>query len=186
MAAPRHMGGDVPVPAIFSKADQVGNGRFRPRYDHRRRPGGQSLARPNEDHVDTRFAGERIEIVEIGDPVEHGHGDGHTAARAARHPLQRDGILRRQPRRVLQPGQHPERTPARMVGDRCQPVIEQGHVAAEFVDQETADHRPVLLRQDSMRSDQRGDHPAPVDIADEHDRDIRGRCKTHICNIAGP
>src|SRR3546814_11064585 len=60
----------------------------------------------------------------------------------------------------------------------------QRRVAAEFVDQEAADHRCIFGLDHRARPDDRGDHPAAVDIADQHHRHIGGARKAHVRDVA--
>jgi hypothetical protein len=117
---------------------------------------------------------------------QHRHRHFQGTAAALRQPLQHNRILGRQARRVLQPRHDAETRPAGEAADLGNPVVEQCHVPAELVDEVAGHHAPVFRGQDGMRADQRGDHAAAVDVADEHDRHIGARRKAHIGDVAGP
>ena len=61
---------------------------------------------------------------------------------------------------------------------------EQIGVAAELVHDEARDHRSVVGRERDLRSENLGENPAPVDVADKRDRTIRGAGKAHVGNVA--
>ena len=57
------------------------------------------------------------------------------------------------------------------------------HVAAEFVDDETANPRLLVLLEQLDRAVQRREHAAAVDVADQQHRRIHQLRQTHIYNI---
>ena len=77
------------------------------------------------------------------------------------------GVLAVQPDPV-QPGQHPGHRDPGPPGQLVQPGGQHAEVAAELVDHEAGDELPVGLLQQRVRAVQRGEHPAPVDVADHH------------------
>ena len=58
------------------------------------------------------------------------------------------------------------------------PGIEQGSVAAKLVDDKAGDHRGVLGIEHRAGADDLRDHAAPVDVADQDHRHIRGRVRS--------
>ena len=147
---------------------------------------GQRLARPHPHELDAWLGVERIEIVEIGDMRQQRNGDldarsGFDGPRS----LQRQRILRRQQPRLGEEGNEAERLPAGRRRDQRHAVGEQRRVAAELVDQEAFDQRRVVGVDHRLGADQAGDHPAAVDVADQHHRHVGGAGEAHIGDVVG-
>ena len=75
--------------------------------------------------------------------------------------------------------------PGRIPLNRRDPVGEQRHVAAHAVDQEAADHRRIASLENRMGTDDAGNDPAAVDVADQHHRHVRGAGKPHVGDVVG-
>ena len=181
------MGGDVDVPALLTQEAQIADGRFRAGQQHQIRHRNR-LTRLHDPQVDRGLVTERVEIVEIRDPGETGHRDHHRGVgiRCLRRTVQCHRILRRQTSGLGEPGHHPEAGPAGPLGDLPQAVVEQRDVAPEPVDQKTYHVCPISVRQNRVGPDHRRDHPAPVDVADQHHRTAGRLGKPHIGDVAGP
>ncbi len=169
---------NVVIPSLGAKKTQVGNRRFRTGYDDKSRFVRQPLPGGYEHDVQPRLCLERIEIVEICDPRQHRDGHDHLLFIPRRRALQHDRVFGRQQRDVPKPRHDSEATPPGEPIDRCDTVVEKREIAAKLVDDVARDHGPVRLRQDEMRAGKCRDDPAPVYVADEHDR--------HAAAIAKP
>jgi hypothetical protein len=112
-------------------------------------------------------------------------GDQPAPPAARRGAIQHHCILARQADRGGQPGHHAEASPAGPFLDCAIAVLEQRRIAAELVDEEAADHRRVPGVDHGAGADDRGDHAAPVDIADQHDRHSGGAREAHVRDVAG-
>src|SRR5690625_3077091 len=65
----------------------------------------------------------------------------------------------------------------------CNPLqrrFKQRCIAAELIDDETADETLVLRIEERKRAVKRGEDAAPVDITDEDRRDLAVLCQSHI------
>ena len=65
-------------------------------------------------------------------------------------------------------------------------VREQCRIAAELVDQKTADQRRIFRIDHHLGADEACDHAAAVDVADEHDRHAGRARKPHIGDVVWP
>ncbi len=99
--------------------------------------------------------------------------------------VQRQRVLRRQQPRLGEERNEAERLPAGRRSDQRHATGEQRGVAAELVDQEALDQRRIVGLDHRLGADQAGDHPAPVDIADQHHRHVAGTSKAHIGDVVG-
>ncbi len=144
-AAP-DMGADIDIPALGADERQVRERRLGSRQDDEIGVARQGFAGPDEGDGDVGLGDQRIEIVEIGDPGEHRHGDADVRIAAGLSlALQRHRVLggqqacRREPRRDAETGE------ARPLGDDWQAAVEQADVAAELVDDVTLEMPAVAL-----------------------------------------
>ena len=177
---------DVDIEARLAQRGEIGDGRLGARQDNEIGVARQRIARPHPHQLDGRLGVERIEIVEIGDMRQQRNGDLDGGSGLDRpRSLQREGILRRQQPRFGQEGDEAERLPAGGRRDKRHAVGEQRRVAAELVDQEAFDQRRVVGVDHRLGADQAGDHPAAVDVADQHHRHAGGAGEAHIGNVVG-
>ena len=92
-------------------------------------------------------------------------------------------VLGRQQPRIGKEWNEAERFPSSGARNLPHPIGEQRRVAAKLVDQETADQRRIGWIDDGLGADQARNHPAAVDVADQHDR-ARGRAREpHVGNV---
>ena len=71
---------------------------------------------------------------------------------------------------VLGEGEHAQAGRAGVLLEEGAAVVEQRPVAAELVDQEAAEQPPLVRRQQRHRAGDRRDHPAALDVRDQHPR----------------
>ena len=161
----------------------------RPRQDHQvgavqlRRGGG-------EVDDDTGLGRERVDVGDVGHPRQPDDRDPQRVRAVrrqggARPGIEVEGVLGVEPQ-VLAPGEHPERGQA---GHRLQHVearSEQPELAAELVDDETGDVPLVGGLQHREGAVQGGEQPAPVDVPDDDDRQVRGPGQAHVGDVAVP
>mmetsp|Transcript_4896 Transcript_4896/g.15809 ORF Transcript_4896/g.15809 Transcript_4896/m.15809 type:complete len:370 (+) Transcript_4896:2614-3723(+) len=180
---PSHMGEDIDLPSFAPQKGHIGQSRLRSgQHDHRRI--GDRLARRDHHQLDTRFEAQGIEIVEIGDARGNRAGNDEVVSLAHRAAFEDHRIFARKPPCRAQPWHDAEPAPAGAMLDRGHDFGEQRGVAAKFVDDDPVDHRRVLGIDHRMRADDRGDHPTPVDIADQQHRHPCRSRKAHIGNVA--
>ena len=97
-----------------------------------------------------------------------------------------DGILGRQPRRLRQPRHDAERRPSRSAASiAARPSSNRFDVAAKLVDDEAMDARPLGRLEHAMGAGEAGDDAAAIDVAEQHDRHVGRRRKSHIGDVAG-
>ena len=175
------MGADVDIPALAAQEGEVGAGVLAARQHGEVDPARQRLAGPDE--ADAGLAGQRVEIVEIGDARI---AEGGNARRPRQRPggLQGHGILRRQRPRRLEPGHHAEAGQAAEPLQRRDRRGEQGGVAAELVDDIAAEARRIGGRQHLAGARDRGDDAAPVDVGDQRHRQPGRFREAHIGDVA--
>ncbi len=66
------------------------------------------------------------------------------------------------------------------------PLGKQRRVSTKLVDRKGFDPVAIFVRKDSMSADELRDHAATVDVANQHNGNIRGLRKAHIGNITRP
>ncbi len=185
-AAPADMGAQIDVPALLAKGLQVVDRGLGARQQHQGGLRGDRRAGPDQHHRHARLRPQGVEVVEIGDARQHRHRhrDGTGPARArAREPQH---VLRRQARGVGEMRHEAEGRPAGPLGDHPHAVGEQARIAAEAVDEEAGDQGGILRVDHGLRADEARDHPAPVDVADQHHRRVGGPGEAHIGDVARP
>ena len=101
-------------------------------------------------------------------------------------PIERHGVFGGQPVSCGEMRNKAKGGPAGLVFDQLHRRVEEARVAAEFVDEEAADHGRVGRIDHRFRADDLGDHAAAVDIAQDDDRNIGRAGKSHIGEIASP
>ena len=62
-------------------------------------------------------------------------------------------------------------------------IVEQRRIAAELVDEVALEPRALGRLEQRVRADQRRDHAALVDVADQHDRQIGRFGKAHVGDV---
>ena len=186
--APPPVRQDVDVPAFLAQHGEVGDRGLGAGQDHEGAVPRQGRAPAQQQELHPGLGGQRVEVVEIADAGQHRHGDPQGGAGVARgRPEGGEQILRvlrRQAARRIGEGHQPQRRPAGALRDRVHPFREERGVAAHPVHQEAPDHRRILRRQHGLRAHEAGDHPAPVDVAHQHDRRARGAGEAHIGDVA--
>ncbi len=68
----------------------------------------------------------------------------------------------------------------------AQTGIEQPGVTAELVDDPSGDQCLVGRVEQRQGAEQRGEHPAPVDVADDEHRQVRGPGQPHVRDVGVP
>src|SRR5690606_14320632 len=175
--------GKIDVPALLAEEGKVSARGLRAGEDDEAGVARKRLTRLNNDEANAGFGAERVEVIEIGDARQARHGDD-------RIPLIWNGIFERQDvfggqgAGSFEMRNDPQTGAARTGFYDGAPGLEQGGVAVELVDQRGLDQRGVLGRNHRKGADQRGDHPAAMNIANENDRDSGGLGETEIGDIA--
>ena len=180
------MGGDVDIPAFGAQHVEVGAGGFRARQDNHGGVHRDRLAGLDEDHVDVGLGGEGVEVVEVGDSRDSRHGDDDAPALAREIAVfQGHCIFRRELARVAEPRHHAQARQAGEGLDAFRGGGEQGDVAPELVDQVAHQAISFAIRNEGVRAHDRGDHAAPVDVADQHHRHVGGLGEAHVGDVVG-
>ncbi len=99
--------------------------------------------------------------------------------------VERQRVFRREQPRLGEEGDEAQRLPLRGGGDQGHAAGEELRVAAKLVDEKAAYQRRVAGVDHRLGADQAGDHPAAVDVANQHNRDICGAGEAHIGNVVG-
>ena len=92
-------------------------------------------------------------------------------------------VLGRQEAGRLEPRHHAVAAHAGACGDDWMRLLEQRRIAAELVDQVALEPRALSRLEQGVRADQRRDHAALVDVADQHDRQIGRFGKAHVGDV---
>ena len=144
---------------------------------------GQRRAGRHDLHVHIRFGHQRIEVVEVRDPREPKHRDLDRAVGRRGALVQTENVLGRQKTGALEPWHHAVAAHAGARRDDRVSLVKQRRIAPELVDQITFEPRPLGRLEQRVRADQRRDHAALVDVADQHDRQIGRRGKAHVGDV---
>ena len=174
---------DVDIPVLRTQEREVGNRGLGPRQDDQRGIAGQRLTRWHHNQPDAGFVRNRIEVVEIGDPRQHRHRDGDRAI-AGGCGVEHNRVFGGQLTCGGKPRDHAQPRPAGAAFDFGIAIIEQPDIPAKLVDQEPLDHRCIVRVDHHLRADDRGDHAAAVDVADQHHRHASRTGKAHIGDVA--
>ena len=75
MSAASVVGFQINVPALRAEERQITDRRFRSRQQDKIGVGGQRIARMDQRQGDALLLAQRIKVIEIGDPRNHGNGD---------------------------------------------------------------------------------------------------------------
>ena len=67
-----------------------------------------------------------------------------------------------------------------------QPVIKKRHIPTKLIDQKPLNPRGVRGTQNRLRPHKLRNHPTPINVAGQNNRQLRSFCKSHIGDIAGP
>ena len=109
-AAPAEVAGDIHVPALGAQHREVRERRLGAGQHHQIGGAGQRGAARDELDRHVRFGGQRVEVVEVGDPREHRHRHPDRIRRPSRAMVrQAEGVLRRQARGARKERHHAER-----------------------------------------------------------------------------
>ena len=96
-AAPAEVAGDIHVPALGAQHREVRERRLGAGQHHQIGGAGQRGAARDERDRHVRFGGQRVEVVEVGDPRKHRHRHPDRVRRPIRALVrQAEGVLRRQ------------------------------------------------------------------------------------------
>ncbi len=95
---------------------------------------------------------------------------------------QRQGVLGVEPEAVT-PRQHAVDGATGEAGKHGEARVKQLGGAAELVDHEAGDERLVGRLQQGERAVHGGEHPAPVDVADHHHRQVGGPGQAHVGHV---
>lgn len=175
---------NVDVPALGPERGQIGDRRLGTRKHDQRRFRRNRLTWRNHPQLDTGLELQWVEVVEIGNARQDRTGDQPRPRPVLPPALEDHRVLARQPRGRCQPRHHAEAPPARKLLDPGIAIGEQLRVAAELVDDETADHRGILAVDHRACPDDRRDYPAAVDVADQDDGHVRRAREPHIGDVA--
>ena len=183
------MGQDVDVPALPLEEGEVGERRFRARQQNEVGIAREGPAGLDDLDRDRLLGGERIEVVEIGDPRKPRRGDRDGAGVRARAlsagMVQRDRVLGRQQACLREVWHDAQAIEPGLLGDDVQRTVEQADIAAELVDDVAFKTRPLAGRQQRVGADDAGDHAAAVDVADQDGWDVGGFGEAHIGDVGG-
>ena len=174
---------DVDVPADAHEGVETGDGGFGTGQDDEvgERQRGR---RVNGDEIHLRLERQGVQVVEITDAGQHRHNNGDPRTGSAPRGLgERHRILGRQLGGVGEMRHEPEHGPPGALRHESHAVREQARIAAEPVDQDACDERRIGRIDDRLGADDLGDDAAPVDVTEQHHRDVRGPCEAHIGDI---
>ena len=130
-----------------------------------------------------RFRHQRIEIIEVRDPREPRDRDLDRGIAWRGALVQSQDVLGRQKAGSIEPRHDAVAAHAGTLCDDRVRVLEQRRIAAELVDQIALETRPLGRLEQRVRADQRRDHAALVDVADQHDRQIGRLGKAHVGDV---
>ena len=141
--------------------------------EHHQVGGGQFGRLDGEADPHTRLGREGLHVGGVADPRQPDHCDVEPVGapgrgRAAEHPPVRERVLRVEPQ-VQRPRHHPVRRAAGDPAQHVQPRLEQAAIAPELVHHEPGQQRLIGRVEQGDGAEHRGEHAAPVDVAD-HDR----------------
>ena len=178
------MGVNIALPPLCAQKFQIGPGALAA-GDHDQ-IGITRDRLPGADHGQRhpRFQLQRVKIVEIGNARQGEAGDPIAAAAGFAAKVQR--IFGGKPVRPVKPRHHAVAPPAGAGLDQMITIVEQAGVAAKLVHRKPPDHRGIARVQHCLGPHQLRDHPAAVDVADQHHRHRRRAGKAHVGNVALP
>src|SRR5579863_43853 len=142
MSAASMMREQVDIPALSPQEIEVAPGRFRTGKDDQRGISRDGLAWRDQDEIDVGLKLQWIEVVEIRNPRQFQECDSVPAGPALLRKPQR--IFRRKFAGARKIRQDPKTSPGGSLGNHSIAIVEQRRLAAEFVDDEAADHGGVL------------------------------------------
>ena len=174
---------DLRLEAGAPQPVEVANRTLRARQDQHIRLPELAHARHIADR-NARLGRERREVREITDARQTDYRDVDTPLRLSLLERRRQRVL------VLQHDikirHHTEHRLACPRLEDVEPRIEDRLVAAELVDDEAPDPRPLLRLQQFDRPEQLRKHTSPVDVPDQQHRRIRDRRHAHIDEVVLP
>ena len=94
-----------------------------------------------------------------------------------------DGIFGRQLARLVEEWDSAESVQPGALDDRLDAAVEQRDIAAELIDDEALAPVSLVRIQQLPGSDDAGDDPAAVDIAEQDHRHIGGQGEAHIGDV---
>mmetsp|Transcript_23932 Transcript_23932/g.43597 ORF Transcript_23932/g.43597 Transcript_23932/m.43597 type:complete len:215 (-) Transcript_23932:1-645(-) len=94
-------------------------------------------------------------------------------------------ILRRQLPRIRKPGDHPKSRPTRLRGNHRIAIVKEARIPPKPVDQKPLDHCRIVHVNHSLRTHDLRNHAAPINVARQDHRTLRGPRKAHIGNVPG-
>ena len=178
------------VPTLRAHEREIAKGRFRARQHHHVCVARERCARRHEREVHRRLHAERIHVVEVCDSREHRRDDSDPPIAGSRSYrvacIEGHSVFRRQAARSLQPRNDPPARPSRVTDDRPDSAGEQTRIAPELVDRESGNHGRVVAVEHRLRSHDRGDDAAAIDVCQQADRCLRTAREPHVCDVAVP
>ena len=184
------MGDYVVVPPLLPAEVQVADRRLGARQEDEVDVSRDGSARSDEQALHAGLRKERIEVVVVGDPPELGNRHAQRArisGRAGRHFNRlgkRHRVLRWQAGRGRYPGHDTETPPTSALLDQLDAGFEYAPGSPELVDDEPGHHRRVSRVEHCVGTHQRGDHPAPVDVAHYAYRYAGPAGEAHVGDVA--
>ena len=175
---------DVGVPALLAHRFKVGDRRLRAGDEDQVAIARNRSPGLDDQYIDVRLGAKRVEVVEVGDARQSRHGDSDCRARLRRFIGEAEDIFSRQARSRGKIGHDPERGPAGALRDLRHSVIENRRIAAEPIDDEAFYAGPLGRFEERMGADQRRDHAATVDVADQGHRHLGRFRETHVGDVA--
>ena len=129
---------------------------------------------------------QRIEIIEIGNPRQPRHHDPNATRSPTREPRQVENILGGEAVGGVEPGDDAQIGHPGPCLDDPMGIIEQSRITPELVDQIAFQTLALAWLQQQVGAHEGRDHPATLDVADQHHRQIGGLGKAHVGDVARP
>ena len=185
MPSPAHMIIQVQIPPLLPEKLQIGAGGLGAgQNDQIGR--GQGLTSPDNADPDTGMGAQGVQIIEIGHAGQARHHHMHLGVRHVRCAAgQPQNVLGGQKMGRVKMG---HRTKAGATGqflDLFQPLGKQVRIALKAVDQGAHAQAGIGRRNHLKGARQRGNDPAPGNVADHDHRNVFCCRKTEICNVIG-
>ena len=179
--------GDHSVEPAAAQPGQVADGRAGAgQHEQVGVPGPRGVV--GDQHVDARGVRQRLHIGGVRDAREPDHRHPQHRAAGRRQlgapPVDLQRVLAVEPN-PAQPGQDAEVLQAGAGTQLGQPGGEEGLVTAELVDHVTGQQRPVGVVDQPPGAEDAGQHPAAVDVADDHHRQAEFPCQPQVDIVAG-
>ena len=177
------------VPPLRPDAGEVIEGRLRARQHHDVGIPRQRAGEGRHHEIDRWLHPERVEVVDVRDARQQRDDDLDAAARRGDPravAVEAHGVLGRQAARRFEPRHNAPAGPAGSPLDLPHAVVEPRSVTPKPVDREAGDERRVAGVEQCPRADERGDHPAAVDVSEETDRRFDAAREAHVGDVTPP